>query len=405
MTYALKMNEKNSYYIASRLLWQWKLQDGEDGCKIVPNIALSMDMAPPPLPKQPALETVPTKPVPKPSRPDPLDKMVDDIVRVSDAISRFKTWLNTPAPPRDVSSTQVEKKKATVPPFDIQEIPGAMRKLWMPMSAKLMERWFAGSLNYSLTDSDEAAYINQDGKPYPPDMYDMKTIKLDWVLKYERAKAQYAALQRTEYLLTPNSLNAIGKALFSLRSSYGEIDALDLCNGDLKELHNRFQFQRAGVESSLSQKIDAFIRQRARNGGIPDDLTGALGSFNFYAAIGYAHFNRDGSHVTITSIIIYIKDNYTFTTNANQPSQYLGHWSRNGAVIVPASVAAGAAGIPWIDHPVAVGDVRVVGNVYYPVRNNSFREWQQRHRRGGDFVIFSDHRYVTLREPIRLRFA
>ncbi|WP_287727587.1 DUF6402 family protein [Burkholderia sp.] len=49
--------------------------------------------------------------------------------------------------------------------------------------------------------------------------------------------------------------------------------------------------------------------------------------------------------------------------------------------------------------------MRVVGNVYYPVRNNSFREWQQRHRRGGDFVIFSDHRYVTLREPIRLRFA
>ncbi|MCA8021987.1 DUF6402 family protein [Burkholderia metallica] len=35
-----------------------------------------------------------------------------------------------------------------------------------------------------------------------------------------------------------------------------------------------------------------------------------------------------------------------------------------------------------------MGDVRVAGNVYYPVRNNSFREWQQRHRRGGDFVIF-----------------
>ncbi|WP_404822597.1 DUF6402 family protein [Burkholderia metallica] len=49
---------------------------------------------------------------------------------------------------------------------------------------------------------------------------------------------------------------------------------------------------------------------------------------------------------------------------------------------------AGAADIPWVEYPVAVGDVRVAGNVYYPVRNNSFREWQQRHRRGGDFVIF-----------------
>ena len=49
---------------------------------------------------------------------------------------------------------------------------------------------------------------------------------------------------------------------------------------------------------------------------MPDDLTGALGFFSFYAAIGYARFNQDGSHVTITSIMIYIKDNYTFTTDA-----------------------------------------------------------------------------------------
>ncbi|WP_423393275.1 DUF6402 family protein [Burkholderia sp. LMG 21824] len=49
---------------------------------------------------------------------------------------------------------------------------------------------------------------------------------------------------------------------------------------------------------------------------------------------------------------------------------------------------AGAADIPRVEYPVAVVDVRVVGNVYYPVRNNSFREWQQRHRRGGDFIIF-----------------
>ncbi|WP_423371827.1 DUF6402 family protein [Burkholderia sp. LMG 32019] len=398
-------NEKIPYYIASKLLWQWKLRDGADGCKIVPNIALSMDMDPPPLPRQPTSETAPVNPAPKRPKPDTLDTMVDDIVRVVDALSRFKTWLNTPDPPKIPTSGPPLKKKEAVPPFDIQEIPRAMRKLWMPISAKLMERWFAGPLNYSPTDGDEMAYINQDGEPYPPEMYDKKTIKLDWVLKYERAKVQYDALQQIEYLLTRNSMSAIGNALSSLRASYREIDALGLCNGDLKELHRRFQFQRAGVESSFSQKIDTFIAQRVRSGGIPDDLTGALGSFNFYAAVGYAHFNQDGSHVTITSIIIYIKDNYTFTTVEGQASQYLGHWNRNGAAIVPASLAAGAAGISWIDYPIAIGDMRVPGNVYYPVRNSSFRQWQQRYRRGGDFVIFSDHRYIRLREPIQLRFA
>ncbi|MEK6357695.1 MAG: DUF6402 family protein [Burkholderia cenocepacia] len=49
--------------------------------------------------------------------------------------------------------------------------------------------------------------------------------------------------------------------------------------------------------------------------------------------------------------------------------------------------------------------MRVRENVYYPVRNSSFRQWQLRHQRGGDFVIFSDYRYITLRQPIQLRFA
>jgi len=75
------------------------------------------------------------------------------------------------------------------------------------------------------------------------------------------------------------------------------------------------------------------------------------------------------------------------------------------AVIVLASTVAGAVGIPRAEYPVAVDDMRVSGNVYYLVRNGTFREWQQRHHRGGDFVIFSDFCYVMLQEPIKLRFA
>ncbi|WP_232430277.1 hypothetical protein [Burkholderia ubonensis] len=120
-------NERISYYRVDKLLWRWKLRDGTDGCKIVPDIALSMDMAPPPLPKQPAPKTVPTKPAPKPPKPHAFDKMVDDIERVSNAISRFKTWLNTPDPPKVPKPAPIEKKKETVPPFDLQEIPSVMR--------------------------------------------------------------------------------------------------------------------------------------------------------------------------------------------------------------------------------------------------------------------------------------
>ncbi|WP_221624068.1 DUF6402 family protein [Burkholderia sp. Bp8998] len=41
-------------------------------------------------------------------------------------------------------------------------------------------------------------------------------------------------------------------------------------------------------------------------------------------------------------------------------------------------------------------------NIYYPVRNSDFREWQKKHKRGGDFIIFSDKKFVRLDKPIRV---
>jgi hypothetical protein len=104
--------------------------------------------------------------------------------------ARFHEWLNAPESPKAQKPVAIEKpKKAeTIPPFDIQEIPGAMRKLKMPVSARLMERWFAGNLNYSPRDVDEHAEVNQDGMRYPPNMYDTTTITLDWVLRFSRAR-------------------------------------------------------------------------------------------------------------------------------------------------------------------------------------------------------------------------
>ncbi|MGV2289830.1 DUF6402 family protein [Trinickia sp. YCB016] len=393
-------NEAVPYHKINKLLWRWKRKDG---ARVVREASLSMDKAPPPLPAPPE-PPVTKAPNPTPPKPDPLVNVLDNIESMANTFSRFKTWLNTPEPPKPPPPPKPAKKVETVPPFDIQEIPGAMRKELMPVSAKLMERWFAGRLNYSPTDDEESLEIDQEGKPYPPDMYDMTTVKLDWVLRHERASAQYDALQRIERLTTPRAIEALRSKLAPHRSSYGTVDAMTLCNGDMKALHKNFQFQFAGVESTLTQKFEQYITRYFHSNGVPDDLTGALGSFNFYAAIGNANFNRDASRATISTIITYVKDNYTFTDKKGDPSQYLGHWNRRGVIIVPATGAAGIAGIRWIDYPVAIGDVRVRDNVYYPVRNSSFREWQRRHHRGGDFVAYSDYRFIKLHQPIEIRF-
>jgi len=52
--------------------------------------------------------------------------------------------------------------------------------------------------------------------------------------------------------------------------------------------------------------------------------------------------------------------------------------------------------LPYINASVALGNPVIKGNVYYPVHNSNFRQWAIRHRRGGDFVVYSDRRYVPV---------
>ncbi len=67
---------------------------------------------------------------------DSLNKMVDDMERAGKALARFQVWLNAPPPKPAIVKL---KKGDPVPAFDIQEIPAAMRKMYLPTSAKLME--------------------------------------------------------------------------------------------------------------------------------------------------------------------------------------------------------------------------------------------------------------------------
>ncbi|HZZ06220.1 DUF6402 family protein [Paraburkholderia sp.] len=385
---------KIPYYKTNNVLWRWTLCDGNVGCQIVPDVNLSSDKAPPALRDQ-------SQPPPVPKEPRNKKEVGDGLLAVLEATARFRKWLDTPGPPKPPTAAQAARADA-VPVFDIQEIPGAMRKNFMSKSAMLMEKWFAGELNYSSTDSDEKAEINQDGKPYPPSMYDTTTIKLDWVLNFRRAKDQYDALVNTA-IRSPRAMQQLALTLSRYKRSCAELDTWDFSGKRLANLHRHFQFQHVGVESTLSQKISQFIASNMTNGGTPDDLTGALGSFNFYAAIAYAEFNSDATAAKVKGIYVYVRDNYTFTDKLGEASQYLGHWSRNGVVIVPYNAGASILDKPWlpyVDYPVAVGDVRVSGNIYYPVKNSSFRQWAMRHKRGGDFVVYSDCRFVPIYPPM-----
>ena len=158
-------NQSVPYYRINFLRLGWSANEGKEGCRCVHQVALSLGRLPPenrmaPLP-------------PKRIEPKPVRKRKDagdGLLTILHSIDRFKTWRDTPDLPKQLKAEKQQSRQ--VPPFDIQQIPEAMRKEGMPISAKLMERWFAGALNYSPTDADEGAELSQDGKPYLESMVD-----------------------------------------------------------------------------------------------------------------------------------------------------------------------------------------------------------------------------------------
>jgi hypothetical protein len=211
--------------------------------------------------------------------------------------------------------------------------------------------------------------------------------------------------------------------------------------GDWQTLHEQFQFQLepVGMLDTLTDTLGM------------TDVTAALANFNFYAAVARAHIQTDvynryntptgtqhcmKSTVTVSHVWVYAKDSYSFH-DSGQSSQYLGHWNKNGVIVLPTAVAA-SVGMKkiadakkdvysfkfqetlakwlnaqrlelWNDEvthwPVDIGKKMAESDVYYPVRNRDYRQWRKVKERGGDFLIMTEPKFVRLDQPIVLDMA
>ncbi|RQO37503.1 hypothetical protein DBV14_32165 [Variovorax sp. KBW07] len=381
----------------------WSPQTGEI-CR--EEVALSMSRAPPLVRDQPVVALAEKASVEGPSqkkaRGDPYVNAVLRAVKAAEAVSGavdgFQRWLKSPSPP-PAPPKEKQKPVRTVPPFDIQDIPGAMRKIGAPVGADLMDKWFAGALNYPPTPKDERNGINQNGVPYPPGMIDTTSVRIEWVLRFARARKGLNDL--VSQIETVAARKAISNALRPYQNRLDIWPWLE-CQGDIVRFHKEFQVQKTPVEGTLGQKLAQFVTQSISNEGIPDDLTCALGSFNLYAAISHAYFDHKNKSAVLTHISVYVKDNFTFTDETSGASQYLGHWSPSHVAVVPTHEIAALANVGWLDYPVVQGNVYAKDAVLYPVKNSDFRAWQRKHNQGGDFIIYTDRTTVKLDTPIRV---
>ena len=203
---------------SSNFLRTWSEQQGEI-CE-VEGVCLSFDRPAPPITHGP-VQAVPARVVKEVAlrqkkAEDPCLNTFNAALRLAQTASTFSSWLKSPAPakpaPQAKASPPLPVKK--IPPFDIQDVPKAMRKLAMPMFAILQERWFAGQANYSRSAQDLKDEINQNGAHYGPAMVDSTTIKMEWVLSFGRAKKAFDELLR-EQLKTPGALKACPDLIIS----------------------------------------------------------------------------------------------------------------------------------------------------------------------------------------------
>jgi hypothetical protein len=54
---------------------------------------------------------------------------------------------------------------------------------------------------------------------------------------------------------------------------------------------------------------------------------------------------------------------------------------------------------------VQTADTYKAENVYYPVRNRDFRNWQMQHQCGGNILSFSDLKLLRLEQPVSFTLA
>ena len=410
----------------------WKLFECEQGCTRIDQegVCLRMDR-PPPAPAA-AAPSSPQGPV-----------LVEASKQISNWFKSNPAAPVTPTPPPEpkgpllveawkeiqARSTLKAEAKGILAPFDIQDIPPAMDKiLGWPKSADLMRQFFAGDLNYSPTQKDEINAINQRGKYYAREFVETKRFTWKWLLGNAAVEKAYVLLTSPDRpRLASNMYSGVAKRqiekkiLPSANTKYmGQIDTLEECGGDVFELHRRFQFQNSPV--SMFTVSDNFAHT---------DLGGSLGNFALYAAIAHAKVRREDfkQHtVTVTHVYVYAKDNYSFNDTPGEPSQYLGHWNKTGVIyaylpsvvqLVRGALSGTKAGKylpeinspelrtdasnPWfdgVDFVVQIGGHYTPENIFYPVRNINFLNWQIKSQRGGNVLSFSDLKLIQLPSPI-----
>jgi len=234
--------------------------------------------------------------------------------------------------------------------LDITKIPGIMRHHKWRNGAKLMEKWFKAPSN------------NNPVKGLPS----TDIIQMDWVLQYTRAKQVYDRLIKEKIWVNDAAKKEIIRMLNNKNLLVNTAKKFGTPKFNLPIVDkDSIQYRTVGNSWDM-----AF--------GKIDDLRAALANFIFkIIVIGEVRpifsekkLPTGEYNVIISEIGIYVRDSYDFIDPPGE-DQELGNWD-------------------FEDNSVG----RSIFNGGETVRNSDFRTWRAANSKGGDYLVFSNIKYL-----------
>jgi uncharacterized protein DUF6402 len=271
----------------------------------------------------------------------------------------------------------------------ITDLPDIMeeRENW-PVAAALMRRWFAGEA-VKVTASEKNGLVPMS--TLPASMLDEQILTMTWALQFERVREAYQTLT-TQKWHDPAAIRQLAVQLKRYMSSDGSQankDGQGWRFGDLA--------QPAKIVAQTSQVNTITVGHVI---GPLDDFYGAIGRGSLNVAItGKVSRLANGSlRIVIDALGVYLSDSYDF--NGDQP---LGVWTQNGLDrnLFDELIGSFTKGFP----PIAVNadEAGTSGGAdpkkRFAVSNAVFEGYRDLSGRGGDFIVVSDVKVMTLPKP------
>ncbi|MCA6951813.1 DUF6402 family protein [Pectobacterium polaris] len=285
-------------------------------------------------------------------------------------------------------ASNTEGKKINVDVFHIDQIPDAMDNMGWKVAPQLMRRWFSTNPAEKWTVERKNTLLNTDARTLNPNEYNDTIVKMNWALRYPQVYEKFNHLIKTWN--SPKGIELLKYRLNSINYTPGSSVKLGY-DGSARVLDASAQVNIIQIGSTMDTINDWY---------------GAIGKANLKIAVrGYTSIYERRPIFALEAIGVYIKDTYDFvderiinSIDIEKPEP-LGVWSKNSILtksetaVYLSSYGAGLFG--WLAREYSG---------FVPVWNSDFREWQDKHNSGGDFIVFSDVFWTLPQQDQRMIF-